>query len=178
MNYLKTDPIGIDYFINRIQDRIYDPLVTKWGEFDSFGRVYKKTSKSGVSLERYVGKGQYKKVLFSEGNKMFFVQGSSPSGNGLNLTNDLWIVCILDIENIKGVEHRADEEVHQDLITELSKVVENDSIQGVEYGMNNLKRVVEDSFEFGNFKYSDIHPYHVFMVKIEAKYSLVKNNCK
>jgi predicted DNA-binding ArsR family transcriptional regulator len=177
MNYLKTSPVGIDFFIDNIQKRIYTTLLEKWGSLDIYGRVYTKTHEEGVSLERYKGDGEYEKVLFSEGNKIFFVQGQKPEINYQTITDDLWGVCVVDIESIINVNHRADEEVHRDLMTALSNAVPGRNIIGLEYGMDNLKRVVEDPFEFGNFKYSDNHPYHVFMVKLNAEYSLIENNC-
>lgn len=177
MVILKTNPVGIDVVINNIQKSIVTNLETKWGSLDAYGRVYKKETSDGIRLERYVSNGEYKPVLFSEGNKMFFVQGNKPINNKVVFTNDLWLVCILNIDNINGVTHRADEEVHADLLTELNRVVGINDIQGLEYGMENLKRVVEDSFGFGNFKASNIHPYHVFMVKLKAIYSLNNNKC-
>ncbi len=177
MNYLKTAPVGIDAKIDTIQKRIYAPLLAKWGNLDVYGRVYKKTSEDGVSLERYEGNGEYGKVLFSEGNKIFFVQGNKPEIKFGNVQNDVWIVCIVDLESVAGIGHRADEEVHMDLMTNLNNTVMQKDIIGIEYGMDNLKRVVEDAFEFGNFKYSDNHPYHVFTVKINVEYSLIENNC-
>lgn len=178
MNYLKDNPVGIDVKINRIQEKMYQPITDLWGSIDFFGRVYKKTRKNGSpSLERYVGSGEYQPVLNSEGNKIFFVQGSKPDINLGQIRNDLWIVCIVKIENIRNIEHRADEEVHSDFLTELSKNISSKDIIGLEYGMSNLQRVVEDSFSFGNFKFSDIHPYHVFMVKTNISYKLINNKC-
>ena len=129
-------------------------------------------------MEAYLGKGEYEKVLFSEGNKIFFVQGLQPDISSGVSTNDLWVVCILNLDDVKsGINHRADEEVHQDLMTELSNVVMLDNIKSIEYDMDNLKRVVEEAFDFDSFNYTDIHPYHVFMVKLEVNYALIKNNC-
>ena len=177
MNHRKQDPVGIDGPIDTIQRIVYGPLSKLWGEIEMYGRVYKKAEKDGISLERYIGDGEYEKVLFNEGNKVFFVQGKKPEMEDARFSNDLYIVSIVDIERISGTQHRADEEVHLDMVSELSKVIEPDNILGLEYGMDNLKRVVEDVFEFGNFKYSDIQPYHVFMVRCKVSYSLIKNEC-
>lgn len=175
MNYRKTDPVGIDKVIDRIQSKIYDPLLSKWGSLDIYGRVYKKTDKNGsISLERYVGDGEYEKVLFSEGNKIFFVQGNSPKINFRQGQNDLWAVCIIELsESTK----RNDEEAHLDLTTEIGKVLGMESLEGLEYGMTNLKKVVEEPFQNSHFKYTDIHPYHVFMLKTNVTYLIINNEC-
>ncbi len=172
MNNRKTNPVGIDKEIDRIQKRIYQPLVDLWRELDVYGRAYKKQTEDGISLEVYKGNGEYEKILYSEGNKIFFVQGDKPSIKNSYAKNDLWLVCILNLDEISNISHRADEEAHVDLVS----LLQND-LTGIEYGMNNLKRVVEDAFSFGNFKYSDIHPYHVFTIRMEVDYSLEKEQC-
>lgn len=178
MNHLKTDPVGIDVPIDLIQRRTYQYLLERWGKLDMYGRVYKKTDRDGnIGLERYKGSGEYEKVLFSEGNKVFFVQGDSPENNMGVFTNSVWAVAILNLDDIYADKGRADEEAHNDLVTELSKVVSMDAIKGLEYGMPNLKRVVDDAFEVGTFRFSDIHPYHVFMVRMELEYYLNEYNC-
>lgn len=181
MNYLKTSPVGIDYQIDRIQRRIYDLLVEKWGSLDIYGRVYSnvRVAEDGGEefiLERYVGRGEYEPVLFSEGNKLFFIQGSSPSISFGSATNDLWIVAIVDVES-QSVDHRADEEVHVDLITALSSVVPSRDIVEVQYGIENLRALANEAFDDSNFRFSDIHPNHVFMVRMDVTYNLIENNC-
>lgn len=171
----RENPVGIDKVIDRIQSKIHDPLEAKWGRLDVYGRVYKKTDSDGrIELERYTKKGEYKKVLFSEGNKIFFVQGNNPTVNFGMAKNDLWAVCSLKLENDY---EREDEQAHIDLVNEIQKVLGSNSVTGLEYGMNNLKRVVEDPFEYGNFKFGDIHPYHVFMVKTSVDYEITINEC-
>ena len=170
--HLKTNPVGIDKVIDRIQKLVHDPIVADWGETDVYGRVYKVQKKDKVELQRYVGNNEYKPMLTSEGNKVFFIQGDSPDVNLGNANNDLWMVSIMKIDS---TTEREDEEAHEVVLTTLSSHFLKNVI-GIEYGMENLRRVVEDSFS-GNFKYSDIHPYHVFMVKMNVQYNLIKDNC-
>lgn len=176
MIYSKENPVGIDRVIDLIQKRLYDPISSIWGSLDVYGRVYKVYNDGDVSLERYVGDNEYEKVLFSEGNKIFFVQGDKPDYNHGFMLNDLYIVCIVNIDNIFRVNHRADEEVHFHVLNELSKTSVLEEIEGLEYGMDNLKNLVEDNFSSGNFKYSDVHPFHVFTVKTKVNYEII-NNC-
>lgn len=175
MNYLKSNPVGIDVNINRIQSKIHDPLLSKWEDISIYGRVYKKPDNNGkISLQRYTVNGEYKPVSFSEGNKIFFVQGTRPEIYYGQAKNDLWAVCTLKLDNLN---EREDEKVHIELVSELQKAVGPEAISGLEYGMNNFRRLIEDPLEFGNFKYGDIHPYHLFMVKMEIDYQLTINEC-
>jgi hypothetical protein len=168
----KSNPIGIDAEIDRIQKHVHDPLVEAFGETVVYGRVYKVVKKDRVELQIYTGNYDYRSVLSKEGNKVFFIQGDSPDLSRGQATNDLWMVCILKIDS---KEQRNDEEAHVEVMTALSTNFLS-KVSGMEYGMENLRRVTEDSLT-SNFKYSDIHPYHVFMVKMNVEYSLIKDNC-
>lgn len=178
MNHLKTDPVGIDRVIDRIQKAIYAPLLASWETLDVYGRVYKNQKKKGVQLEVYNSNGDYDKILFSEGNKVFFVQGDSPKSRIGTMENDLWVISILDLDKVRpDITHRADEEVHSDMLNALYTEIKIEDVDSLEYGMENLKKVVEDTLSFGDFDHSDIHPYHVFMVKLKVKYYLENINC-
>lgn len=173
MNHLKADPVGIDTVIDRIQKTIHDPLLLSWGSVDVYGRAYKVQKENDISLQLYKGNNEYEPILYKEGNKVFFVQGDNPEISLGEMTNDLWMVCVVKVDSI---DEREDEEIHQEVITLLSNSFLK-NITGIEYGMENLRKVVEDSSPYGNFKYSDVHPYHVFMVRLSVNYSLIKNNC-
>lgn len=173
MNHLKTNPVGIDKVIDRIQKLVHDPLLASWGSLDVYGRVYKVKKEDEITLRRYIGNNEYEPILFSEGNKIFFVQGDNPETNLGEMTNDLWMICIVKVDS---TDERNDEEIHEEVLTLLSGTYLK-NITGVEYGMSNLRRVVEDSSTFASFRYSDIHPYHVFMVQMSVNYSLIKDNC-
>ena len=178
MNYRKADPVGIDKVIDRIQSKIHEPLLNKWGSLDMYGRVYKKTDKKGsISLQRYVGDGEYDPVLFSEGNKIFFVQGKRVDIEFETNTCDLYIVVILDIQEIYNTDFRETERARLDICDELYKVLDDDSIKGIEYEMSSLRSIVEDSISYGNFKFSDVHPYHVMMIKTSVEYPANSFEC-
>ncbi len=175
MLHRRTSLQGIDRVIDRIQRGTYLNLTDKWGDLDMYNRVYKKIDDKGsVSLERYVSEGEYEKVLFSEGNKVFFIQGESPSISNNLAVNDLWVVCIIKLTDFS---ERRDEQKHAELTTEIAKVIGLDNVKGLEYGLSNLKRIVEEPFQNSNFNFSDIHPYHVFMIKTEVEYQITINEC-
>ena len=182
MNYLKASPVGIDFVIDEIQQRIYQPLVDRWGDLDVYGRVYSnvKVAPNGDEefiLERYSGNGDYEPVLFSDENKLFFIQGNNPSISFGKANNDLWVVCIVDLDSIKNTVHRADEEVHVDLLSVLSTTVPSRDIVEVQYGIENLRSLANEAFDDSNFRFSDIHPNHVFMIRLDVSYTLIENNC-
>lgn len=171
--YLRTDPVGIDRVIDFIQKKIYANLVEKWGTLDIYDRVVKKVREQEISLERYVGNGEYEKVLFAEGNKVFFYQGDLPDISNGFANNDLFVIGILNLQSIYGNKgHIPDEEVHLDLVTELQQCSYVEEVSQARYGMDSLRNLVSDPFQVGNFKFSDIYPYHVFIIRTRVNYEI------
>lgn len=178
MNHLKTNPVGIDKVIDRIQKSIYAPLVTSWTAVDIYGRVYPNHKRKGIELEVYNSNGNYDPILFNEGNKVFFVSGREPENNAGGLENDLWAIATVNLDKVKaGITHRADEEVRGELFQLLIKALDRDSIVRIEWGMDKIKRIVEDTLSFDDLNVSDLHPYHVFAIRMRVKYSIIVNEC-
>lgn len=173
----KPDPVGIDSVIDRIQKTIHSGLLSKWKSISIYGMAEQVLRKKNTTLEVFEGKKGYHPITYSEGNKIFFVEGRKPILNSGQASNDLWLVCVLDINKIYDTGFRETERVHLDLMTELYKAVDLRNVIGLEYGMVNLKNIIEGVSNFGTFNYSDIHPYHIFMVKMNVKYATVINKC-
>jgi len=171
MNHLKANPVGIDKVIDRIQKLVHDPLLASWGSLDVYGRVYRLKDNGNVHFKLYKGNGEYEPLLFSEGNKIFFVQGDNTVAEGGRETNDLFMVCNVKLD---GVLERNDEEVHSEVVDLIvSKYLKE--YKGCRHGMNELKKLLENEVQ-GNFKFGDIHPYHVFIVKLSVKYYLINSD--
>lgn len=177
MLHLKDSPVGIDKEVDKIQKKIYQPLVDKWGSLDIYGICSKIYEGNELTLKVYDSKFEYTPVLFSEGNKIFFIQGKRVDTSFDMNTCNLWVVCVLNIQEIYNTNYRETERARIDLCNELYKVLDDESIKGVEYELSSLKSLVEDSLTIGNFKYTDIHPYHLFMVKTSIEYEANTLEC-
>lgn len=170
MIHSKDNLVGIDKVIDKIQKLLYDPLSAK-GMLNIYGRADRFLKDNKTHLKVYTQNGEYIDVMYSEGNKVFFIEGSSPTKNQGRTENDLWVVCIF---NVDSSGKRQDEELHQEVETLLNRKY-MDELTGSAYGMDELRKVSENSI-YGNFKYGDIHPYHVFMVRMRVKYYLIQNS--
>lgn len=114
MNNLKTNPVGIDSEIERIQTKLYDNL-SSWN-IEGFGRVY--VNESNTPLWFYK-KNDYKTVLIKKAGtngKFFFVEsGSTDIKTSISIT-EVDLIFLLDISKIKpNITHRADEEIKVDI---------------------------------------------------------------
>lgn len=169
----RKKPVGIDVPITRIQNSIWPDLSISWGNVDVYGRAYLKRTKKNTSVEAYYKDGEYRPLMHSEGNKIFFLQSEeSTSLGGNRFRCDVWAVAILNLDKAKsGFEQRADEAAKEDLLSSLRRAVGGKRITSILTGTENLKRVSKDLFKYGSFNLTDIHPYHTFMVRMSIDYN-------
>lgn len=177
MLYTKTEAIGIDVPIQKVQRLLYDKLSLLWGvNISAYGRAYLLKRKDNVLPEVFVSGKDYKDVLSLDDNRFFFVQSESAKKiNSTRYETDIDIYFILNLKEVKSdISHRADEEVHNDVNYILNQT-ELD-IDSIEVGLDN---VIKD-FKINNrdnFNFSDFEPYHIFKVKCSVKYDLSKKEC-
>lgn len=176
MNYLKTNPVGLDAVLHKIQVKLYDKLTKLWGvELDGYPRCYSLKRETKKTIEHYLGNGEYESLIHAENNKFFFLADNDYAQESLNHYNtkvDLYF--ILNLDECKGlIEHRADEEVKRDII----KIVTDCENVG-----ENIKIVTGIESIFMGFvrnNIDDIHPYYYFKAIIDIKdFSLNKTICK
>ena len=67
MLFQRENPKGIDAGIHELQRDLYMQLIKYgWTDYDSFDRVYKNRKGDDKIPEAYVGKGEYKEVLYND----------------------------------------------------------------------------------------------------------------
>jgi hypothetical protein len=177
MIYGKTNPTGIDVPIQKVQKLLHDRLNTKWSvEISAYGRAYI-LKKGGLTIpEVFVDGGDYDDVLSLDDNRFFFIQSDSAIRYSNTLyETDVDIYFILNLKEIKpSINHRADEEVHNDIDYLLNQT--EFTINSIETGITNVLSdfSIKDS---DNFNLSDFEPYHVFKVMCTVQYDLQTTKC-
>lgn len=170
MNYTITNPKGIDFTIQKLQNYLFEKL--NWGEIDVYGRVYKNPSEQkGLMLEAYIGNNEYKDV-FTDDTKnanIFFVEDDVHTSNeGIKFTNKLKIVFMVNLKKAyPNITHRADMEAEIEAI-ELIRKKSGFSFEKVEKG---IKQVLGEFYTDG-IKLNDMHPYHIFSITGEITYQI------
>lgn len=175
MNYIKTNTVGVDVPIKRIQTRCYDGLVALWGvnDFDAYGRVYKNKKKDKVIPEYYVGNKEYKSVLLDDRRTgiMFFDIGDSVNVNGTILSTACEVLFSVNISSLNGDTERTDAEVQKDAFNLLNKYQGIFSIDNIYTGLNN----VYNEFTGVSSYFRDMQKFHHF--KISGIINYTNNNC-
>lgn len=173
MNNLKTNPVGLDAVLHKIQVKLYDKLNTKWGiELNGYPRCYSLKRETKKTIEHFLGNGEYESLIHAENNKFFFLADGDYTQDSLNHFNtkvDLYFILNLDDLNYS---QRCDEEVRRDIIGVLS--------QCTNVG-ENIKLVTGMESIFMGFvrnNIDDIHPYYYFKAIVEIKdFSLNQRLC-
>jgi len=178
MLYTKTKPTGIDKPIQETQKLLHDRLNSLWGiELKGYGRADLLKRDDQVIPEVFVNGKDYEDILGLDDNRFFFVQDDkSESVDAKWYETDVNIYFILKLTDIKtNITHRADQEVHDDIINVL-KQSSLDTVTSIETGIDN---VISDFkiTDMDNFNLSDFQPYHIFKVVTSVKYNLKTTNC-
>lgn len=165
MIYTKTNPVGIDVPIQRMQQYLYDNIVSDYDcDVNAYGRVLVDNDKGSIKPIAFLGNTEYIEVLTDDkikGLHFFFVENEESNvlkGSCLS-SNDVDIIFIVnDIVKLKGsIEHYADEEIKDDALRYVSKFFNIDSVTKGEKALEGFD-VSQLSFMF---------PYYVFKIKVE-----------
>ena len=114
MNYIITNPKGIDSAIQKIQTLLYNKL--NWGDnIDVYGRVFENPAKTkGLVLEAYISNNEYKDVFFDDSKtaSVFFIEDKKhTTDEGIRFSNKVQIVFMVDLKKaFPTITHRADTE--------------------------------------------------------------------
>lgn len=160
MIYLKESPKGIDIQIQRMQEYLYEKLLTSLNcEVVAYGRVYKEQVLEEIEPLAYLKNGEYKNVLTEDtikGLHYFFVENNQSevltrtcmSSNTIDV-----IVIIDDLTKVKSdIVHYPDEEIKEEIKSYLKSFFE---IQSVVKGRDAL-----DGFDISKLEFK--YPYYVF----------------
>lgn len=175
MNYLLTNPIGIDKEIQDIQSYLYDTLSPTWGDFDAYGRAYKNRKGLGFVPEVYKGNDEYVQAYYDDSENsrgiMFFIDFiDHTTEDGFKFKARTKICFMLNLEKIGYATQRQDSLVHNLVVSALNNnPITNFKITGIEKTVRNV---------FYGYTYThveletDMHPLHTFAIIGELEYYL------
>lgn len=160
----KENPTGIDVVVAKMQSKLEEQL--EWANminiyprcYPTFKRVENKT----VRLIEHYERSEYTNLIAAEENKCFFVQDAETRRESLNkYATELEVYFTVNLQEAKpDVLHRADEEVHADVLNILKSFAD---IQ-----VNRLITGIEEVYRGYNYNSNDdTHPNHCFKVVLD-----------
>lgn len=137
----KTNPIGIDFVVDVFNGRLFTELSKVWTDYQSYPRSYKNPSGNNVIPEHYLGENEYKEVLFDDKFNVtsFFLSGDERTIDDFRLSQTLSVIFQADISKLyPAVTHRADEEMHADILAAFEAIEQQENITSLVNGINNV----------------------------------------
>lgn len=156
----KTNPVGIDKMIDRIQERLYNRL--GWSNYESYHRVYVNETENGLVPEKFESGKDYKEVFFDDkydATSYFVVTSPVSIDEKAAYPVSIYFQCKLDAL-YPTVTHRADEEAHYDVLRVLSNNFKRIEITSQITGIGN----VYSGWRQDQIQFTDMHPFHVFRI--------------
>jgi hypothetical protein len=174
MNNIKTNPIGIDAKIQRLQTSLFSQLNTLWStELDAYGRCYVVEENGERTVNFYKNPKEYQIISVAERNKFFFIHRSiAKKVDTLNYETNIELIFIVDVAKLKPqIMHRADVEVQADVELLLNQF-DNIFVESLEVGYENVLRGIK------YIQANDMQPYHVFKFNLNVRYNMNEEcNC-
>lgn len=168
----KTQPIGIDKVVDQLQDNLE---TLGWSNYEMYSRAYKNETADGIIAEIYRGNEEYREIFFDDtfdATSFFILEDTQPVVNrSQRLEGTLGIIFQVKSIALKpNITHRADEEIHYDVLNALSSNVPKWETIEVVTGISN----VYAGLNTDTIQFTDIGDFHVFRVNLTGGYSV---NC-
>jgi hypothetical protein len=159
MKYSKTTPVGLDKYIQTIQNSIYERIQSLWtlteAQILSFGRVYKIIEEGNTFYRWYTSGIDYIDPLMDDKYAVtFFFTEEGDRNFDTDFETEIGLVFHVNLSTLKpSITHRADEEVKWDVY-----------------------KLLKPSERFLGFSPSeldqrmDLQPWHTFKVNLKLTY--------
>jgi len=178
---LKDTPVGIDWHIQKAQQKLHTYLTAKWAiadkDYECYGRAYRNKEKSGYIAEVYDANGEYKEVYWDDKLKAisFFGVGENIAYSTQSTAN-VHLVFFVNLKKLKpSITHRADEEIRQDVFNAFGKSSYGLVFQSFDLWLDNVLREYPGSRRDERLKYVDMHPVHCFRLNYKISFDPNKN---
>lgn len=195
----KTNPVGIDVNIQRLQEQLHKRLMTAWSldtndaddnkQYQCYGRAYRNKSGNGYTAEVFTGDTtaatkEYKEVYFNDeiAAISWFGLGEKINFDKLNKA-EAHLVFFVDLEKLAikdkdgaAVKHRADEEIRQLVQSIVQSYGNGFTVESIELGLTNALREYAGSYRDERLKKADMQPAHCFRLNLQIFYDF-KQEC-
>lgn len=163
----KTNPVGIDVVVNRIQNRIESRL--GWSAWENNHRAYinpKRNDQNGFIAEVYVSDGEYRECFYDDAfnaTSFFFDTGERTIEDGMATVQMAWILQIDLAKVFPAISHRADEECWNAVLNAFQGIADIELIS-TETGIEDVYR----EFDTTNLKYDNMSNLYVLRINFST----------
>lgn len=186
---LKTNPVGIDAAIQKLQVYLHDALMPLWGMdpgvaaqnklYQCYGRCDRNLREDSYIAEVFQGGKEYKEVYWNDTLNAisFFGTGSKEEYNGRMLA-DVHLVFFVNVAKVRtGITHRADEEARRDVQLLVQSPTYDFEYTDTEIWLQNVLREYPGSYREKRLIAVDMQPVHCFRLNFQLIYNKDLSNC-
>lgn len=163
--YSKSNPIGLDRQLFRIQNRIAS---LNWGDIDIYGKLYINERDKGVKVaEAYLNNGEYKDVFIDDTKNAVFGFIVSDNRDKLAMIKcNVNLICSCRVDKIYNTTERMDEEAISDVLRAISEHILLVNQNSITTGLNS----VFSGLSVEKFKFRDMYPWFNFSISFSLSY--------
>lgn len=176
----RTNPMGVDWYIQALQTKLHDVLIdadhlnliSTPEEYKAYGRAYRNKTDDGYIAENYEGGDEYREVYFDDTVSLLSFFGIS-SGIKANEA-DVHLVFFADLQKLAiknhdgdQVQHRADEELREMVRKILGRFSYGFTYVSTDLWLENVLREYPGSRRDGRLVSVDMHPRHCFRINLK-----------
>lgn len=189
----KTNPVGIDWYIQQLQTRIHSSLLTDWSLgtdlYKCYGRCYRNKKDSGYIAEVYTESNEYKEVFWDDNLAAISFFGlNGIVKKGVQSEADVHLVFFVDLSKItikdasgNAITHRADNEVRLSVQNAIGRFSNGFKLLSTELWLENVLKEYAGSYKSGvdqiqtSLAKADMHPLHCFRINMNLFFDDNKN---
>lgn len=188
MLIIKTQPAGIDWYIQQLQTKLHAGLIAEWelsdpDKYECYGRCYRNKKDYGYIAEVFTSGNEYKEVYWQDTlTALSFFGLSNNIKRGIQSEAEVHFVLFADLrklalKNKSGavIAHRADEELRQTVTDIIGKFSNGFTMLSTELWIENVLREYQGSRRDERLKVVDMHPVHSFRINLKLVYNESKN---
>jgi hypothetical protein len=186
----KTNPTGINLYVQKLQTELHNKLIAKWAisdttQYKCYGLCYRNKLDNGYVAEVYDEGGDYKEIFWDDNltaTSFFGLSGSID--HVVNDQTNIHLVFFVDLDKLalkdfKGntITHRADAEVRQGVESIIGSYSNGFQLKSTELWLENVLREYPGSRrDGGSLKVkADMHPIHCFRLNLKLVFNPNKN---
>lgn len=184
----KTNPVGLDFYIQKLQTRLHTILLDAdhWNladptKYKAYGRCHRNKTTDGYIAENYEGGNEYKEVFWDDtliALSFFGIGNSGIKAGTINSEADIHFVMFANLSKLalkdddnNTIAHRADEEIRKMITDIIGKHSFGFTYVSTELWVENVLREYSGSRRDQRLKFLDMHPVHCFRINLKLVYN-------
>lgn len=181
----RTNPAGIDWYIQALQTKLHSALIDALDladpdQYKAYGRCYRNKTDDGYIAENYEGGGEYREVYFNDTVSLLSFFGIT--GNLKANEADIHLVFFADLSKLtltdrdgEAVTHRADEELREMVRKIIGRYAYGFTYVSTDLWLENVLKEYPGSRRDDRLVTVDMHPRHCFRINLKLIFNPNKN---